>query len=149
MRYDVSLSLSYLFVYFFGKKNGNRKSVTEESKQKNWDKQRNGFGHWDYGAFCVLAEKTSIAMLLMAMGIKLIISRRRRAQNTQPTEPTDQSPSFSPDIHFHVASTDFLTRLLYSLRFSWYSLAASAFAGDFGFGSHRSDCMDVSRAETS
>jgi hypothetical protein len=31
-------------------------------------------------------------------------------------------------------------RRLYSLLFSWYKRAASEFAGEFGFGSQRSDC---------
>jgi hypothetical protein len=42
-----------------------------------------------------------------------------------------------------------LTLRSYSRRFSWYSLAASELAGEFGFGSHRSDWMEVRMAEIS
>lgn len=38
-----------------------------------------------------------------------------------------------------LASTDDLTRLLYSARSSWYSFEASALAGELAFGSERSD----------
>jgi hypothetical protein len=39
----------------------------------------------------------------------------------------------------HDSSTHCRTRLLYSRRSSRYSLAASAFAGEFGLGSHSND----------
>lgn len=50
---------------------------------------------------------------------------------------------------FQLCSTISFTLREYSRLFSVYNLAASEFAGEFGFGSHRSDCMDVSIAEMS
>jgi hypothetical protein len=48
-----------------------------------------------------------------------------------------------------LCSTISRTRRLYSRRFSWKRRAASELAGEFGFGSHSSDWMDVRMAEMS
>jgi len=48
-----------------------------------------------------------------------------------------------------LCSTHAFTRFSYSRRFSLYSCAAIALAGEFGFGSLRSDCIDVNMADTS
>ena len=42
-----------------------------------------------------------------------------------------------------------MTLRSYSLRFSWYSRAASELAGELGLGSHRSDWIEVRMAEMS
>jgi len=50
--------------------------------------------------------------------------------------------SVAPTV-FQDCSTISLTFLQYSLLFSWYRRAASEFAGEFGFGSHNKDCIEV------
>ena len=49
----------------------------------------------------------------------------------------------------HEFSTTNCTLLLYSLTESRNSIAASLFAGEFGFGSHNKLCIDVNTAATS
>lgn len=79
---------------------------------------------------------------------------RRQAQaprgergNTRLGSPHhDSAPSSSAA---HDCSTISFTLRSYSLRFSWYSRAASELAGEFGFGSHSSDWIDVKMAEMS
>ena len=56
------------------------------------------------------------------------------------------SPSFLLQPQF---STTKCTLLLYSLTESRNSIAASLFAGEFGFGSHNKLCIDVNTAATS
>ena len=50
---------------------------------------------------------------------------------------------------FHDCSTISFTLRSYSLRFSWYSRAASELAGELGLGSHSSDWIDVKMADMS
>ena len=49
----------------------------------------------------------------------------------------------------HDCSTISFTLRSYSLRFSWYSRAASELAGELGLGSHSSDWIEVRMAEMS
>ena len=55
----------------------------------------------------------------------------------------------NPEIYNQLSSTVSLTFLLYSFLDSVKSRAASALAGEFGFGSCKSDWMDVRIAATS
>ena len=73
-----------------------------------------------------LASRAALVEMLLS---RFLVSIRQDA--VAPLAPISNQES----------STHALTLLLYARRFSLYSAAASEFAGEFGFGSHSSDCM--------